>query len=355
MINMGRPLMGEEEAAAISEVVKSGQLIQGKRVKEFERQFAEYTGAGHAVAVNSGTAGLHLSLLANGIGKGDEVIVPGFSFIATSNAVLYTGARPVFADIEKGSFNIDVEAVSKALTPSTKAVIAVHLFGQPADINELRGICREKGIAFIEDSCQALGAEYGGKKAGTFGTGVFSFYASKNITTCEGGMVTTDSKELSEKLRVLANGGAEKRYYHTVLGYNYRMTEISGALGTIQLSKLDKWNKRRVENASLLSERLGRLGGITTPTVKEGRSHVFSQYTIMCGSRDALKQGLYSRGVDSAVHYPTPLHMQPVNSSFKASLPVAENACRNVLSLPVHPSLESKDIEYVAEKVKESL
>ena len=279
-IPVARPVIGPDEVATVSDVLMSGMLAQGEKVAEFEQKFAAYCGTAHAVAVNNGTAALHAALLAAGIGPGDEVIVPAFSFIATATTVSMCGAKPVFADVDEQTFNIRPEQVSERITPKTKAVIGVHLFGQPFDVGPVQEICEAHSLQLIEDAAQAHGALYHGVKVGNFGRfGCFSFYATKNMITGEGGMVTTSDKPLTDRLRLIINHGQSEKYLHTVLGYNYRMTDIAAAIGIVQLKKLDKFNLRRRKNAEYYEANLSAKG-LIRPKVADGVQHVYHQYVI---------------------------------------------------------------------------
>ncbi len=351
-IPIAQPLLGAEEQAAVAEVLASGQLAQGPRVAEFERAFAEYVGTKHAVAVANGTAALVVALQAHGIGPGDEVVTTPFSFIATATSIIACGATPVFADVDPFDLNLDPEQVERVLTPRTKAVVPVHLYGHPARVSELAELCDSYGLALIEDAAQAHGAEHGGKRVGSFGTGCFSFYPTKNMTTGEGGMVTTDDDEVAARARQIRDHGQERRYLHTRLGLNWRMTDVAAAIGLVQLRKLEAWNEQRLRNAAFLAERLEH---VQLPAVRPGDRHVFHQFTVRVGrDRDAILEGLRAEGIGAAVHYPLPLHRQPILRELGlggGSFPVAEAAAESVLSLPVHPALSDEDLERVAEAV----
>ena len=356
-----RPMMGKEEEENILSVLRSGMLAQGPWVKRFEEEFAKLIGVEHAVAVSSGTAALDLALKAMGVGAGDEVIVPDFTFIATANAVLFQRAKPVFADIEPSTFNISPKDVESKITPKTKAVIAVHLFGQPAELSELERICAEHGIKLLEDCAQAHGAEYNGRRVGSFGTGAFSFYPTKNMTSGEGGMVTTGDGALAKQIDLLRNHGQSDKYLHTSLGYNLRMNDIEASIGVAQLGRLEEMNRKRIENAEFLNGELKDVGGIAVPEKKENTKHVYHQYVIKVTpefplSRDELKKFLAEKEIGSAIHYPKPIHEQPFYSSqgYAVECPVAVEAAKQVLSLPVYPSLEKEQLVYVAESVKEA-
>jgi len=360
MIPIARPIISEEEKQAVLAVLESGQLAQGEKVAEFEREFAAFCGARYAVATSSGTTALHTALLAHGIGPGDEVITTPFTFIASANAILFTGARPVFVDIEPETFNIDPNRVEEAVRERKKkgarlrAILPVHLFGHPCDIEAIMEIARRYDLLVIEDACQAHGASVNGKKVGTFATGCFSFYPTKNITTGEGGIILTDDEKVAEKARMIRDHGMRKRYYHEILGFNFRMTDIQAAIGLAQLKKLPQWNERRIRNAAYLTERLRPLPFVVPPVVKKGCVHVFHQYTIRIkGDRDKAAEWLRARGIGVSIYYPLPVHQQPVyrDLGYKDVLPEAERASREVLSLPVHPALSPEDLEAIVEAV----
>ncbi|MCW7080886.1 MAG: DegT/DnrJ/EryC1/StrS family aminotransferase [Candidatus Methanospirare jalkutatii] len=382
MIRISAPFLGEEEISAVERVLRSGRLSQGANVEAFESAFADFIGVEHAIAVSSGTAALHIALLAAGIGEGDEVITTPFTFIATANAILFVGAKPVFVDVREDDFNIDVEKVKDAITERTKAIIPVHLYGQPCDMKAIADIAEDHNLHVIEDACQAHGAEFAGKKVGSFGTaGCFSFYPTKNMTTGEGGMLTTNSKEIAKKARMLRNHGSSARYMHEILGFNMRMTDISAAIGIEQLKKLPYFTKRRRENAEYLTERLKGIRGIVTPVVKERRTHVFNQYTIrVVGdeeadgangangdkgnrgkegvvNRDDLARMLTERGVEVGIYYPTPVHKQPLyrKLGYDCSLDVSERLSAEVLSLPVHPGVGKEDLDYIVDIIKRAM
>lgn len=354
VIPIARPLIGEEEKQAVLAVLESGMLAQGPQVQAFEEAFAEYCGVKYAVATSSGTTALHLALLAHGIGPGDQVITSPFSFVATANAILYAGARPVFADIEFGTFNLDPEQAERRITPRTKAIMPVHLFGHPADMTRFVDIAQQYNLVLIEDACQAHGAEFQGRKVGTFGTGCFSFYPTKNMTSAEGGMVTTNDPAIADRVRLLRNHGMRQRYYHETPGYNFRMTDVHAAIGLAQLDKLEQFNQARIANASYLTAHLRDV--VICPTVRPGVRHVFHQYTIRVPhGRDTLQEKLRDAGVDSAVYYPVPIHQQRPYQELRysqESYPVTEAACQQVLSLPVHPQLSQADLDTVVAEVR---
>jgi perosamine synthetase len=350
-IPIAKPQLGDEEKAAVIAVLDSGMLAQGQRVAEFEARFAELCGVKHGVAVASGTAALWLTVLAHGIGPGDEVITTPFSFIASSNCIIYVGARPVFVDIEPDTCLIDAAAIESKITKRTRAILPVHLYGQPCDMAAIMEIAGRHNLIVIEDACQAHGATFEGQPAGSFGTGCFSFYPTKNMTMGEGGIVTTNDDALAERLRLLRNHGQSQRYQHTTLGYHFRTTEIQAAIGLAQLEKLPAWNEQRIANARYLSE---RLRGVRVPAVRPNRRHVFHQYTIrVSGNRQALQDHLREQGIGTAVHYPCPIHRQLVYQSlcYDGVLPHAEAASQEVLSLPVHPALSQSDLDRIVAAV----
>jgi dTDP-4-amino-4,6-dideoxygalactose transaminase len=362
-IRIAQPILGGEEEAAVLETLRSGRLVQGERVAAFEDAVARELGVRHAVAVSSGTAALVVALQAHGIGPGDEVIVPAFTFAATANTVLLVGARPVFVDIRADDYCMDVEQVERALTASTKAIIPVHLYGHPCDMTALMEIAQRRGLIVIEDACQALGAEWQGRKAGSFATACLSFYATKTITTGgEGGMLLTNDDAVAHRARLLRNQGEEERYVTELLAYNFRMTEIAAAIGLAQLPKLAAWIERRRANAAWLSEHLG--GGVT-PVERAGARHSYQQYTVRVpwdrlqpvGPRDGLRAALATEDIETAVYYPKALHQQPLyrRLAIGGSFPVAERAAQEVLSLPVHPALSQDDLERITGAVNGAL
>ena len=360
-IPIAKPVLGREEEEAIREVLQSGILTQGEKVKSFEEAFANYIGVDHAIAVTNGTIALDIALKVLKVGPGDEIIVPAFSFIATSNCVLFQGAKPVFADINHRSFNIDPSDVNEKITAKTKAIIPVHLFGQPARMDELMEIAQDHRLFLVEDAAQAHGAEYKGQKVGGLGdVGCFSFYATKNMTTGEGGMITTNNDELARRARLLRSHAQTKKYHHTTLGYNYRMTELSAAVGLVQLKKLNQLNAKRIKNAEMLSEGIEKIRGLTPPYVEEYVKHVFHQYVILVEEdypleRNELADHLKRKDIGVAVHYPKPIYKQPLyhKLGYNGMLcPMTEEACKRVLSLPVHPSVDEEDIRYILDTLK---
>ena len=361
MIPAAKPIIGEDERAAVDRVLRSGMVAQGPEVAAFEGEFGtQLVGGRTCVAVNSGTSGLHLGLLACGIGHGDEVIVPSFTFAATANAVALTGATPVFADISPDTFNLDPESVREALTERTTAVMPVHLYGHPADMDALRALTAEHGIQLFEDAAQAHGATYHGKPVGRFGSfAMFSLYPTKNMTSGEGGMVACADDEIARGVRLLRNQGMEKQYANEVIGLNNRMTDIHAAIGRVQLTKVGAWTQARQENAATLDEALGGIDGVVVPPVREGCTHVYHQYTIrLAGAtaqeRDQVVTALREEHrVGCGVYYPTPNHELVSLSRFAPDheLPETARAAAEVVSLPVHPSLTQADLERVSDAV----
>ncbi len=363
MIPIAKPVLGNDEIQAVAEVLKSGKLAQGEVVEEFENAFADYVGVKDAVAVANGTISLDIALKALGIKQGDEVIVPSFTFISTANAVLFQGAKPAFADVDERTFNINPGDVVEKITDKTKAIISVHLFGQPFDVDAIQEICEDYNLYLIEDCAQAHGAEYEGKKVGGFGiAGCFSFYATKNMTTGEGGMITTNSEEIARVCRLLRSHGESQKYLHSRLGYNYRMTDIQAAIGVAQLKKLDNLNGARINHAEYFDEHL-KVSGLTVPYKKKGVKHVYHQYAVTIEveegfpkSREEFMEYLKKRGIGCAIHYPLSIHKQPLYQQLgytdeNAKCPVATAVSDKILSLPVHPGLTEKDLMYITETI----
>ncbi len=353
-IPISRPAIGEEEIRSVTEVLKSGMLAQGKRVGLFEKEFASRMGRRFGVAVSSGTSALQLALEAAGTGRGDEVITTPFSFIATANCIVHCGARPVFADIDPITFNIDPGDVENAITEKTKAVIAVHLYGNPCNMEKIEEVCSRNGLILIEDCAQATGAEYKGRPVGGFGEfSCFSFYPTKNMVTGEGGMILTDDSDMDRKLRILRNQGQSGEYEHVVVGYNHRMTEMAAAIGLEQIRKLDRLNESRIKNAQKLTEMLKGVEWLETPKPEKNSRHVFNQYTIRIKgkSREKVIEALKRQGIGSKIYYPRPIHMQPAYLSMgfrEGEFPESERAAKEVLSIPVHPGVSLEGIEKIA-------
>ncbi|MCU0491326.1 MAG: DegT/DnrJ/EryC1/StrS family aminotransferase [Chloroflexaceae bacterium] len=354
MIPISRPQIGPEEEAAVMAVLRSGMLVQGHQVEALEAAFAKLCGVSHAVAVSSGTAALHLALLANGVGPGDEVITTPFSFIATANSILMAGAKPVFVDVHNNCFNLDAGQIEAAITPRTRAIMPVHLYGHPAEMATITAIAQRHGLAIIEDAAQAVGATYHNQPIGGFGTGCFSLYATKNIMSAEGGIITTDDQGIAERLRLLRSHGSRVRYYHDDFGYNFRLTDLHAAIGVAQFAKLEAFTARRIANAAYLSTHI-RHPLVVKPHVRAGVRHVFHQYTIRVPGewRDAAVRQLQAAGVGSAVFYPVPIPQQTYyrKLGYEVELPVSDQMSREVLSLPVHPALSEDDLTTIAAAV----
>lgn len=344
MISISRPIIEDEERQAVLEVLETGQLAQGPRVAMLERRFAEQCCTKHAIAVSSGTAALHLALLAHGVGPGDEVITSPFSFVATASSIMMTGAKPLFADVREDDFCLDPASVRRLLSPRTRAIIGVHLFGQPFDVDAVSRCAADAGVPLIEDAAQAIGGRYGGRPVGSFGTGCFSLYATKNIMCGEGGIVTTNDGILDEQVRLLRSHGASQQYQHVRLGYNLRMNDLCAAIGVAQLAKLERFTCRRRENAAFLD---ARIQGTKLPRELPGRYHVYHQYTVRIErDRDGVAARLHHAGVGTGVFYRTPIHKQPFvrEAVGDVSCPVAERLANEVLSLPVHPSVTDQEL-----------
>ncbi len=354
MIPISKPYIGDAEKQAVLAVLESGMLVQGPRTAALEEKFAAACGVKHAVATSSGTTALHLALLAHGIGEGDEVITTPFTFIASVNSILYAGARPAFVDIEEETFNINPALIEAAITPRTKAILPVHLYGYPCDMDAIMAVAHKHRLVVIEDAAQAIGAEYKGKRVGSFGTGCFSLYATKNVMSGEGGMVTTDDGALAQRLRMLRNHGMQRRYYHDILGYNFRMTDLHAAIGLAQMDHLSEFTAKRCSNAAYLNT---HIESVVTPKVRPGYGHVWHQYTIRVNGgriRDAAIQKLTEAGVGTGVFYPVPANKQAhlVGMGLgNIALPVAERAAQEVISLPVHPQLSPADLETIVAAV----
>lgn len=366
-IRINQPVIDEAEIEEVSKVLRTGILTtwhgSGERVGEFERSFASYIGVEHAIAVNSGTAALHTALAACGIGHGDEVIVPAMTFVATANVVLIQGARPVFVDVDPKTLCIDPEKFQDAITDKTKAVIPVHVYGCPAEMNVIMEIAEDKGLIVIEDAAQAHGALYKDRKVGSIGhIGCFSFFASKNMTTGEGGIITTNDAEYARRCRLFRTHGQEEAHMAVMPGLNYRMTEFEAAIGIVQLSKLDELNTIRARNAEILGNHLRGIPDVVIPTFPSyvKPSHYVYTIRVKVGSkksRDMLQKYLVENGIEVAIYWPNPVHLHPLYMGLygyqRGSLPVSEEASDEVLSLPVHPKVSVDDLRYIAEKIRE--
>ena len=349
MIPIAKPIIGEEEITAVKNVLKSGILTQGKKVKEFEERFSEYIGVKYGIAVSSGTTALITSMLAHNIKK--EVITTPFSFISSANSIVFTGGIPIFVDIGE-DFNIDVDKINEKITKRTEAIMPVHLYGNPCDMKGIMDLVEDYSLIVVEDACQAHGAIFEDKKVGSFGTGCFSFYPTKNITTGEGGMITTNDEKIAEKCRLIRNIGMKSQYEYVYLGYNFRMNEISAAIGVEQLKKIDLFIERRRKNARYLTEKLKNIKGIIVPKENKKTFHVYHQYTIRVTEeyplqRDQLQQKLKENGVGSRVYYPVSLHKLKLYNS-REECSNAEQFSSEVLSLPIHPSVNENELDMIS-------
>jgi dTDP-4-amino-4,6-dideoxygalactose transaminase len=355
-VPMARPTFGPEEEAAVLEVMRSGRFAQGERVQAFEAAFAVATGARHAVATSSGTTALFLALACHGIRGGDEVITSPLTFIATGNAIVHAGARPVFADVDD-TLCLDPESVAALIGPRTRAIVPVHLHGNPANMPALAQLAAERGVALIQDACQAVGARVAGRPLGAYGTAVYSLYATKNITTGEGGMVTTDDPTVADRCaRLRHQAYTDQPYMHDATGFNFRMTELAAAIGLVQLGKLDTITDRRRQVAAYYDETI-RADRLYRPQTLPGAEHVYHQYTLRTydGGRDALRETLREAAVSTGIYYPVPVHWQPTYRALgEVTCPVAELAATDMLSIPVHHALSDAEVEHVAGAVAEA-
>jgi perosamine synthetase len=364
-IGIASPFIGDEEKAAVMEVLDSGMLVQGAKVAELEEKFAAFCGVKHGIATTNGTTALTVALLAHGIGIGDEVIIPSFSFVATATSVLSAGATPVFVDVEPDTFSMDPALIEDAITERTKAIMPVHLYGHPAFMPEIKAIADKHNLAIVEDSAQAHGAALDGQPVGGWGMAAFSFYPSKNMTTGEGGMVTTNDDDLAAQARMMRNHGMSQQYLHEIVGFNFRMTNVLAAIGVVQMERLPDFNAKRIANATYLNE---HLTSVRTPITREGARHVFHQYTVLVpegADRDAAVKQLNDAGIGARVYYPLPIHCQPVFRKDRSAgdtcacghglacphLPQTIALTKRVFSLPVHPNLSQEDLDYIVEHV----
>jgi dTDP-4-amino-4,6-dideoxygalactose transaminase len=338
--------------SAVIRVLENGRYVLGPEVSAFEAEFAEACGTRHAIGVNSGTSALHLALLALGIGRGDEVITVPFTFVATVGAVLYTGARPVLVDVEPETLTLDPERLERAITPRTKAILPVHIHGQPAHMDAIMELAEHHGVPVVEDAAQCHLGEYGGRRIGSIGgLGCFSFYPGKNLGAAgEGGAVTTNDDDLAKKVRMLRDWGSERKYEHLLQGFNYRLEEIQAAVLRVKMTRLESWTEARRAHAALY-QRLLAAGPVSIPVEAPGRRHVYHVFAVRHPSRDALACALETEGVGTGIHYPTPVHLQPAYRDLgcgPGDFPVAEHAAREVLSLPLYPEMTAGQVEEVA-------
>lgn len=352
--------IGDKLEKAVIEVMQSGQYILGKNNKAFEEEMAAYCGTKYAVALNSGTDALHVALRALDIGEGDEVITTAFTFVATTEAIGIVGAKPVFADIDKDTFNIDADKIEELITPKTKAIIPVHLYGQPCDMEKIMAIAKKHNLKVIEDACQGIGSEFKGQKVGSFGDfGCFSFYPTKNLGTMgDGGMLTTNDENLRNRAVALRNHGGAVRYYHDEIGVNSRLDEIQAAILRVKLPYIDEWNAARKANAMYYNELFADCKDVETPVELENTKCIYHQYTVKIPNRDAVHKMLQEKGIGAMIYYPVPLHMQKVHKYLNIpenSLPNTVENTKLVLSLPMFPELTKEEQETVAKTLIECI
>lgn len=348
----------DEIDSGLKAVFEKGNFILGEEEKEFEVQFARFCDTKHAVGVNSGTDALYLALGALNISVGDEVIIPTFTFIATALCISYTGAKPVFIDIEEETYNIDPQKLEETITDKTKVIILVHLYGQPANMDEITAIAQKHGITIIEDACQAHGATYNGKKTGSLGEiGCFSFYPTKGLGAFgDGGIVVTNSDEISEKIQMLRDYGRKGRYEHKIKGYNSRLDTVQAVILTAKLKHLDKWNDMRSQQAAYYCQQLKNVPGVIVPTTKENRTHVFQTFAVRVCDRNAICDAMKEKGVSVLIHYPIPIHLQEAYADLgykKGDFPVSEKIADEILSLPIFPHISKEQIDHVCASLKE--
>lgn len=355
-VGLGGPNIGLREKLVTWKQLSSGQLAQGKKVAEFEERFKSVSSTDFCVAVNSGTSALHVGLLAAGIGPGDEVIVPSFTFAATANSVALTGATPIFCDVEQDFFTLDPLHVEELITPRTKAIMTVHLYGQMSDMAALQALAKKHNLHLFEDAAQAHGASLEGKPAGSWGDfGAFSFYPTKNMTTGEGGLISTSNPKLARASQMLRNQGMLQRYKNEVVGLNNRMTEVAAAIGLVQLTRLKKFNESRMNNADFYFQTLSGVSGIQLPQVRPNSTHVFHQFTLQVHEgRDLIHSRLAELGVDTGVYYPTPVHQLPAFSQ-TIDLPVTQRLTETCLSIPIAPSTTKSQLKFVVKAIRQVL
>lgn len=348
MIPVAKPSLSKEEENAVIKVLRSGMLALGEEVQKLEEKFSKHFRYKYTVATSSGTTALQIALWAHEIGEGDEVITTPFTFIATANTILAANAKPVFADIDPLTYNIDPEKIEQKITKKTKAIMVVHLYGYPCNMEEISRIAKKHNLVIIEDACQAHGAKFKGKYVGSWGTATFSLYPTKNMTSGEGGLLTTNSKKIAERTKLYRTHGQKEKYLHTEFGLNLRMTNIPAAIGLVQLKKIEKFTKKRQENAKYYLE---HLKGVQLPVEENGYDHVYHLFTVRVPKkRDAFAKKLNEAGIGTGIHYPRPIHKQPYYKKIgysKVSLPEVEKASKEVLSLPVHPEVTKKDLTYI--------
>lgn len=361
VIPIARVVLEDDDIEAVVRVLRSGNLRAGPITEQFERAFADHVGARYAVAVSSGTAALHVAYAAL-LHPGDEVLVPAFTFFATASMVTAVGAVPVFCDVDPHTFTLDVEDARRRITPRTRAIAPVHLYGTPAHVDAIQSLAREHDLRIIWDAAQAHGARYRSRDVGSFDDVVcYSFYPTKNMTTGEGGMITTNDEDIYQRCRLIRDHGQAHKYYHVTLGFNYRMTDLAAALGLSQLAKLDAWVRRRRENARYLTEHLRDVPGLQLPVEPPGAESSYNLYTVVMDpevlacTRDEFVAQLRAKGIVASIHYPRPLHRQPVyaEAAARVSLPVAEMLSERVFSLPVHPALSQDELQAIVQAVRD--
>lgn len=338
------------------EIVQNSRFVGSKYVEEFEGNFADYLGVKYCIAVNSGTSALYLSLMSLGVGRGDEVILPVNTFIATAEAVSLLGAKPVFVDINEKTYNIDIEKIEDVISNKTKAILPVHIYGQSSQMDDILKIAKKYNLFVIEDACQSHGAEYKNKKTGSIGDlATFSFYPGKNLGAFgEGGAVVTNNEELAEKIKMLRNHGSKEKYYHNMVGGNFRMSEIQGAVLSTKLVYLDKWNNMRIKTAEIYNNALKNI--VITPYKASYNKHVYHLYVIRVKNRNKVREYLKQRGIESGIHYPLPLHLQKAYSFLNlkpGNFPIAEKVAKEILSLPIFPYITEKEVNFVIENLKQ--
>ena len=341
------------------DVVDSGSYVKGENLRRFEEEFANFCSVDHAVGVSSGTSALLLSLLAIGISKGDEVIIPSHTFIATVSPIPFLQGKPIFADIDAETYTINPENIEEKITQNTKAIIPVHLYGHPADMDRINEIAEENDLYVIEDACQAHGSKYNGRKIGPIGDiGCFSFYPSKNMTVYgDGGMVVTNDEKIAEKLKMLRDHGRKEKYVHEILGLNFRLSEMHSAVGRQQLKHLPEWIDKRRKVAGYYNDFLEEIEGIATPIEKNWAKHVYHLYVIRSHQRDQISEHMKANNINTGIHYPIPVHQQPCMRNFGANmkLPVTENYVKEIISLPMHPKLTKVQVEYIVDEIRDFL
>lgn len=352
MIPIANPKVGDEELAEIKEVFDSGMLADGPEVRSFEEEFADYCDASHGIAATNGTAALQAALHAVGVDEGDKILTTPFSYVATANAVRFCGAEPVFADIDPETYSLDPEVAEQVCREQNiDSILVVHLYGLPAKLDKLSEIAERYEIPLVEDAAQAVGAEFEGQRVGSVGdAGTFSFYPTKNMTTGEGGMITTDRDDVAERARSFVNHG-RRDGVHESLGHNFRMSSIAAAIGRVQLQRLPDFTEKRRDNAAVLSSELADTN-VEIPTEPEYAKHVYHQYTVRCDDRDNLQEHLEECGVGSAVYYDRCIHQEPAYSHINHSAPNAERAAEEVLSLPIHPGVNETDLNKIVDAVQ---